>query len=130
MNKLELAETTTDPKILDELSKDEDFYVRRCVARNSNTTSETLDYLSSDEDSDVRCYVARNPNTTSEILDYLSKDENSGVRYWVAQNHNCSMKAYKYIKGLELLSSFQEPLECRSNQLQVISHEELFIMDF
>ncbi len=75
MNNRKLAETTTDPAILDELSKDENYYVRYEVAYNRNTTPETLDFLSKDEDCLVRCYVAENPNTTSETLKEMSKVE-------------------------------------------------------
>jgi hypothetical protein len=54
MNKLDLAQTTIDPEILDELSRDEDSGVRWRVAENPNTSPETLDYLSKDKDWLVR----------------------------------------------------------------------------
>jgi len=38
----------------------------------------------------------------------LSQDKNWVVRYWVSLNPNCSERAYKYIKGLELLESLSE----------------------
>ena len=101
MNKLDLAKTTTNPKILDELSKDEDWGVRWGVAVNSNTSPETLDYLSRDEDYNVRYRVARNLNTTSEILDYLSKDKYSSVRWGVADNSNTSPETLKQMSIAE-----------------------------
>ena len=82
MNKLVFAVTTKDPETLDVLSQDEDYYVRYWVAVNRNTKPETLDVLSQDEDYRVRWDVAQNPN--------------------------CSERAYKYIKGLELLKSLSE----------------------
>ena len=108
MNKLELAETTKDLETLDVLSKDKDYWVRCFVARNLNTKTETLDYLSQDKIYYVRCYVASNHNTKQETLDVLSQDKNWVVRYWVSLNPNCSERAYKYIKGLELLESLSE----------------------
>jgi len=130
MNKLDLAKTTTDPKVLDELSRDEYYRVRSGVASNLNTTPETLDYLSRDEDYDVRSWVAENPNTTPEILDYLSKDKDPTVRWTVAEhpnttpetlkkmsiveednitklyiksNPNCSEELYRYLSAIEIL---------------------------
>ena len=82
MDKIVLAETTKDPNVLDELSQDEECWVRWNVASNLNTKPETLDVLSMDENTYVRCLVAENPN--------------------------CSERAYKYIKGLEILESLSE----------------------
>ena len=106
MDKIKLAEITTDPEILDELSKDKDRRVRCYIAYNSNTSPETLDYLSRDKDSDVRLRVAQNPNTTPETLkqmviveDYLSKNEDwvGGIRYYVARNSNTSPETLDYL---------------------------------
>ena len=72
-----LAETTSNPVVLDKLSKCKDWLVRYYVAQNSDTSIKTLDYLSQDKDLWVRCGVAGNPN--------------------------CSERAYKYIMGLRLL---------------------------
>ena len=108
MSKLELALTSTEANILDELSRDEYFYVRCGVALNLNTKPETLDTLSRDKDWRIRCYVAQNPNTKPETLDTLSRDEDFSVRYSVAQNPNCSERAYKYIMGLELIESLSK----------------------
>jgi hypothetical protein len=88
MNNYLLAETTTDPEVLDELSKDEDPRVRWSVAGNPNTASETLDYLSKDKYSGVRCQVALNPNTSPETLDYLSRDKDWVTRYKAKSNPN------------------------------------------
>jgi 3-methyladenine DNA glycosylase AlkC len=93
----ELAKTTTDPEILNELSKDASYWVRRNVANNLNTTPETLDYLSRDEDSYVRSAVAEHLNTSPEILDYLSKDEYWWIRYRVAKNFNTTPETLDYL---------------------------------
>ena len=108
MNKRELAETTKDPDILNKLSQDKDYGVRFYVAYNPATKTETLDVLSRDKDSDVRYWVAVNRNTKPETLDVLSRDKNPYIRYRVAANPNCSERAYKYIKGLELLKSLSK----------------------
>jgi hypothetical protein len=101
MDKRQLAETTTDPVILDELSRDEDWLVRFRVALNPNTTPEILDYLSKDEDWLVRICVAKNFNTTPETLDYLSRDKGSTVRWCVAQNPNTTPETLKEMAKVE-----------------------------
>ena len=90
------------------MSQDRDSYVRRCVAENPNTKPETLDVLSRDKNTYVRCYVAYSPNTKPETLDTLSQDEDAYVRHWVAEHPNCPERAYKYIKGLELIESLSK----------------------
>ena len=135
MNKLELSIKTSDPKILDELSRDENWLVRSWVAENLNTTPEILDYLSKDEDSGVRYWVAINLNTSPETLDYLSRDEDYDVRWEVARNlntspetlkqmaideegysikdsikdnPNCPLETWKYLSALEILETLSE----------------------
>ncbi len=109
MNNRKLAQTTTDPEVLDELSKDEDFYVRWDVAENPNTTSETLDYLSKDEYWYIRCGVANNTNTTSETLKQMAKVEtNSYVKYYIKKHPNCLEETWKYLSALELIESLSE----------------------
>jgi len=101
MNKRQLAETTTDPEILDELSRDKYYIVRFYVARNLNTTPEILDYLSKDEYWWVRYRVARNLNTSPETLDYMSRDKDSTVRDGVAQNPNTTPETLKEMAKVE-----------------------------
>ena len=136
MNNCQLAKTTTDSKILEQLAHDEAPYVRYCVAQNLNTSSETLNFLSRDKSLDVRCWVARNPNTSVETLNFLSRDEYYYVRCWVALNYNtlfetlkqmaihdedgwvseyilqnpsCNDELYMYIEGRKLLKTLSEP---------------------
>ena len=54
--------------ILTQLSKDENYLVRKCVSRNQNTPVEILTQLSKDESWDVRECVSGNQNTPVEIL--------------------------------------------------------------
>ena len=66
--KLELVENpNTSKKILTLLSKDENWYVKCCVAENLNTPTNILAKLSTDENRVVRYYVVCNPNTSKEI---------------------------------------------------------------
>jgi hypothetical protein len=88
MNNYLLAETTTDPEVLDELSKDEDPRVRCWVAENTNTSPETLDKLSKDKNYGVRWRVADNSNTSPETLVYLSKDKDLATRDKAKSNPN------------------------------------------
>ena len=108
MNKDKLARNTKDPDVLDELSKHEESWVRYWVAVNRNTKPETLDYLSRDEYYGVRGCVTLNHNTKTETLDVLSRDKSPYVRCLVAENPNCPERAYKYIKGLEILKSLSK----------------------
>ena len=83
MNKYTLAETTTDPKVLDELSRDKDFW--------------------------VRCYVALNPNTTPETLKQMSIDEyDVEIIYFIKNRPNCSEETWRYLSALELLETLSE----------------------
>jgi len=111
MNKLHLAVTTTNPKILDEFSKDENYYVRRGVASNPNASPEILNYLSEDEDWHVRCWVASNLNTTPETLKQMSIDEDEDddqIIYYIKRNPNCSEELYRYLSALEILKTLPE----------------------
>ncbi len=67
MNNLQLAYTTTDPAILDELSRNEDYVIRWWVASNYNTSQKTLKqmYIVEEEDC-VKYYIEINPNFQKE----------------------------------------------------------------
>jgi len=84
----ELAKTTTDPEIFNELSKDGDCEVRCNVAENPNTSPKTLDYLSKDKCYGVLWEVADNPNASPETLVYLSKDKDWAIRDKAKSNPN------------------------------------------
>jgi hypothetical protein len=72
MNKRQLVKPTTDPKILDYLSKDKDWGVRYWVVRNPNTTPETLKQMSINEKHNyVKDYIKNNPNCSEETKRYL-----------------------------------------------------------
>jgi hypothetical protein len=64
----------TPIKLLQELAKDKDEYVRRDVARNPNTPIKLLQELAKDEDRGVRISVAKNPNTPIKLLEELAED--------------------------------------------------------
>jgi HEAT repeat protein len=82
----------TPLELLQQLAKDEDLWVRKEVAENPNTPAELLQQLAKDEDSDARREVAKNPNTPVELrlelLQQLAKDEKWAVRREVARNPN------------------------------------------
>ena len=62
----------TPPKVLIALSKDNDVYVRRGVAKNPNTPPETLIALSKDEYYGVREAAMNNPNCPIELkVEYI-----------------------------------------------------------
>jgi len=135
MDEYTLARTTTDPVILDELSKDKNWIVRVWVALNLNTSPETLNELSKDKDFYVRCGVADSPNTSPETLNELSKDENPSVRcrvadspntspetlkqmaiveedditkFYIKTNRNCPEETWRYLSALEILETLPQ----------------------
>ena len=72
MSDFDLAlKTDTSPETLARLAKDENSWVRYCVARNHNTPPETLARLANDYDWVVRTGVAVNPSTPQYIRTYL-----------------------------------------------------------
>ena len=84
MNKLDLAETTTDPVILDELSRNKYW--------------------------PVRCRVARNPNTTQETLKQMAIDEEDNLIKSCIKNHpNCSEETKRYLSALEIIKTLPKP---------------------
>ena len=74
--KLFLAQSEFTPKeVLEILAKDERYYVRGAVTRNSNVSEEILEIIAKDKNPWVRESVAENLNTPKEILESLAKDE-------------------------------------------------------
>jgi len=108
MDKRQLAQTTTDPVILDELSKNEDFLVRCGVAENTNTSPKTLNYLSKDITISVRLCIARNLNTTPETLKQMSiVEESDWIKSEIQNNPNCLEETWKYLSALKILKTLQ-----------------------
>ena len=108
MNNITLALTTTDPKILDELSRDKCWHVRVWVADNYNTTPETLNYLSKDITISVRLCIARNLNTTPETLKQMSiVEESDWIKSEIQNNPNCLEETWKYLSALKILKTLQ-----------------------
>ena len=66
--KLDLAKSTTDPEVLEQLSKDEDEDVRLVVAGNKNCYPHVLEELSKDDYKNVRRAVANNENSPLSAL--------------------------------------------------------------
>ncbi|MBP5458956.1 MAG: hypothetical protein J6Y62_02090 [Clostridia bacterium] len=83
------------PEILDKLSRDEFFDVRRAVAENFGTSPETLDRMIG-EDTDgspIKIAVAGNPQASPQTLDKLAGNDNYLVRLGVAGNSKASPSA-------------------------------------
>ena len=78
----------SDSVLAEHLAKDNDWDVRRFVARNPSTPPAVLEQLIGDNDWAVRKSVARNPNTPPAFLKQLTTDEIFGVRVAVAKNTN------------------------------------------
>jgi hypothetical protein len=97
--KLKLALSTKDPKILIELSKDntlstdENFYIKKNILRNKNTPLEALIILAEDSDEYIRKDIAINQNTPPEALTILAGDTNEYVRRHVVMNQNTPLEA-------------------------------------
>ncbi len=68
-----LVRITTDPKVLDELSRYKNCFVRYGVAKNPNTTQETLKQMAIDEeDIFIKYHIKNHPNCSEETKRYLS----------------------------------------------------------
>lgn len=84
---IDLADNSKTPqKILTELAKNSDWYVRHRTMDNFNTPKRTLTKLAEDEHLEVRYSVARNPNTPGEVLSKLSKDKYAYVKHCATTN--------------------------------------------
>ena len=81
-----LENNNASPEIIDELAEDEDWRVRKEVAKNSRAPVEALRKFTEDKNVWVRKEVAKNPRTPAEILMKLAEDENGLVRMEVVDN--------------------------------------------
>ena len=82
---------SSDIKVLSELAKDKDFFVRLGVAENRNTPEKVLELLAEDEDFTIRLIVAT-VTKSIHLLSMLAKDENSCVRGRVVRNKNVTVE--------------------------------------
>ena len=82
----QLQDQNTSAEILDQLSTDENPFVRVRVAAHMNTSAETLMMLSKDETPLVKQFVAEHLTTPTDTLVELSED--SDLSYWIAGNPN------------------------------------------
>lgn len=76
---IELAETTKDPKVMDELAGFWDWRIRSRIAKKPNINPDTLKKLSKDRDYLVRISVLGNETITIEMLQIMTKDEDKLV---------------------------------------------------
>ena len=98
--RLALAKRTdTAPDILQELARDSNPKVRRCVADNQTVPAETLAELARDGDESVRDSTARNPVTPVDVLTTLA-NETSGVASNPSTPPSILERLYHEDKGL------------------------------
>ena len=106
MKKLELANNSNTPiPILIELSKDDDYRVRRAVAYNSNTPVTILAELGKDDDYGVREAVAKNSNYKKSCNVSECKDcKNLKTGFCIFdKNNNCNFESILLINNDEAL---------------------------
>ena len=84
----ELADITTDPKILSELSVSKYLEVREAVAYNPNTPVDVLITMLRDESCEVRQTAVLNTNTPLCEIENLCKDKSELVRNAVIRRKN------------------------------------------
>jgi hypothetical protein len=99
----QVAEITKQADILEKLSKDQEFFVREIVSLNPDIPIDVMNNLSKDENVQIRMRIARNSNCTLPIFKKLSYDKDAGVRQAVAHNEKTP------IKILEKLSNDEDP---------------------
>lgn len=81
----------TSPKILEKLSKDNDFTIRRAVALNPSTPMFVVEKMVNDDNEYVRAIISLRRDIPISILEKLVNDESAEVRYWVAHSKNATM---------------------------------------
>lgn len=79
---------STSPEMLNILSKNPSFSVRRSVARNVSADPATLNLLAHDSDLHVRVALAKNPFIPIESMYILAKDLSPSIQYALAGNKN------------------------------------------
>lgn len=97
-----VAYTTISNDMLSYLSKDDNNYVRNCVALNKNTSIEVLQYLINDKDYYIRGQIARHPNTTYDMMHELSKDNNGYIHQCLVSNPNVYFHMLKEDTSVDL----------------------------
>lgn len=81
-----VAKESKSARLLEDLGRDRDPYVRRWVAWNENTPGYVLAALARAPETEVREEVASNPATPPSTLARLAGDPDAGVRLCVAWN--------------------------------------------
>lgn len=84
----ELADNTTDPKVLSELAASKYLEVREAVAYNPNTPVDVLIALLRDESCEVRQTAVLNTNTPLSEIEKLCNDDSELVRDAVIRRKN------------------------------------------
>jgi hypothetical protein len=103
-------QSDTDADTLESLVHHDDFYVRRGVATNYNTSTLSLSKLGNDIEEQVRFYLAANPKTPVEVLVKLANDDSDDVRSQVAGNPTTPVNILEqlstdsYLETLRLLA--------------------------
>ena len=94
--RVSVAENTKTPKeVLMQLAKDDEWQVRKAVAKRSSSVTlvEVLAELAKDKSDGVREAVAENAHTPKEILLKMVEDEDRWVRQGIADNLNAPTEA-------------------------------------
>jgi hypothetical protein len=121
----------TPPETLDHLSYalDEERFIRRFVAQNTNTLSKTLARMSSDEwrldDSLLcRCWIAKHPNTPPQILDDMLWDkeylENYCATYYKIHKRHPDIEEKSPYPKLLLWFIVNNPNVCNETLVKII----------
>ena len=80
ISKQNIAEVTDQVEILEYLSKDDKWIVRRAVGKNPKTPRKVAEELAKDDDFDVKEAVAQYGDLSEATLEELRKDGNFTVR--------------------------------------------------
>ncbi len=92
-----ITKYTTDPHLLDKLSKNAPSYLQKNITRNLSTSPETLAKIASKAEGNIRAIIAAHPNTGIETLETLSTDKYNYVKFQVAINPNTPINTVKSI---------------------------------
>ncbi|MBM0744512.1 hypothetical protein JOY44_23370 [Phormidium sp. CLA17] len=81
----------TSLEILIKLTEDENWQIRKEIARNPKTPAEALEKFAKDNHLVVRTQIVNNPNATVAILEKLAGDKDCAIRLRVAAHPNATL---------------------------------------
>lgn len=123
---LKASSDQSEHSFIENMSRDEDNYIRGIAARSNHISKISLLRLANDKSEHVRHCAALHPNLSLKVVEKLSTDEHYSVRRSVAKNPNCPPNL---LKKLSFDVSGYVRREVASNKSTSLDVLKKFIMD-